>query len=445
MEQVLIWPKEYPLLVKGLAEQNGAFILDALEAWPSCKTATDEQGVNATVLPPLYYLQWLKPLEPFEACYFQHIAEFDDASQSYIQRLISHFNQLEMGHEAQVLALLEPFCQYSDLACQAHCDAPLSLFKLLYDKRLFNVLLFCLERGAKLHADDVMLLWQEVALRERLTPFITAQSDTLTGLKEAAIAAMAKGEDYYTLLTLLESGDDLNTLLEQALLALLSQEQAKQTMAMRFIQQGATGSVRNEAEQSAWHLAAQHGFVEVIENLAQACPTHLSSQDKDGNTALHFAVQGNALEMMRKLIQLGDKPQQRNHDNLTPYGLAVQLRRQAMVKCLEQEFALKELSEQAQLSRMSWVHGLYALALLCLPLQLFFFFDESFAAKSEVTLTATLMAVMALIAATRVKRGKLYPQRRHPWSWHILVALSWLAGVCQLGLSALVLLTLLTQ
>ena len=38
MENVLIWPKEYPLLVKGPIEQNGAFILDALDAWPACRS-----------------------------------------------------------------------------------------------------------------------------------------------------------------------------------------------------------------------------------------------------------------------------------------------------------------------------------------------------------------------------------------------------------------------
>ena len=81
MENVLIWPKEYPLLIKGLVEQNGAYILDALEAWPACHSTNEDDGVCTTVLPPIYYLSWLTPLEPFEECYFQHISEFDEAAQ----------------------------------------------------------------------------------------------------------------------------------------------------------------------------------------------------------------------------------------------------------------------------------------------------------------------------------------------------------------------------
>ena len=125
MEKVLIWPSQYPLLLKGLAEQNGAFILDALEAWPHCQTEVDAQGVESTILPPIYYLIWLKPLEPFDACYFQHIDEYEETQISYTDMLLAHFSQSGLDKQSIVLMLIKRLSQYSQLQPQIEClDTP---------------------------------------------------------------------------------------------------------------------------------------------------------------------------------------------------------------------------------------------------------------------------------------------------------------------------------
>lgn len=439
MEQVLIWPKEYPLLVKGLVEQNGAFILDALESWPHCGSNVDEQGVVSTVLPPLYYLHWLKPLEPFEACYFQHIAEFDEPAQHYLAQLSAHFNAIELAQESQVLSLLEPLSGYSDIAAQATVDTSLSLFKLLYDKRYFGVISFCLEQGATLGADDVMVLWQEPEFRDRLTTFIPAQLRDIELLQQKLIAALSEGEDYYTLMALI-SEDDFTEHLESALLAHLSSENAKQSMALRFVEQGANGSKTNDKGESAIHLAAQKGFLDVVEKLfassKEAC-------DSFGQLATHHAVIGNALPVLKRLLELKVNPKARNKAGLTIYGLALELRRTAILKVLDKELNLKELSKEEEYREIRNAHGLLWLCAILLPVELFFFFDELFDYKFELTLGLFFTALVSLFVAVKLKRQDCYPLSSHPWSLSLLSLLAWLSVLVLGCFSAVAILTMI--
>lgn len=439
MEQVLIWPKEYPLLVKGLVEQNGAFILDALEAWPSCGTSEDDQGVVSTVLPPLYYLQWMKPLEPFEACYYQHIAEFDETAQRYLIQLSQHFEAAEMAQESQILTLLGPFSGYSDIAAQATVDTSISLFKLLYDKRYFNVIAFCLEQGATLSADDVMLLWQELEFREKLTKHIPQQVRNVDTLETAVCDAISQGEDFYTLLELINE-NDVKDKLEEALLAHLSLENAKQSMAIRFIEQGAKGLAVNSLGESAIHLAAQKGFMDVVEQLQSES---IEQADLKGNKPIHHAVVGNALPVVKRLIQLGADAKSKNLDGLSVYGLAVTLRRSAIIKSLESDFNLKELTPEEEFQKIRLAHVLSMLTSAMLPGVLFFFFDDGFAYKSEVTFGFTAFAIIFLMLGIKLKRDESYPIKGHPWSLVLLGVLSWLSVIGLLGLSVIAALTLL--
>ena len=118
MEQVLIWPAQYPTLLKGLIRENGAYILDAIEAWPDCQQTTDEQGVVTTVLPPLFYLAWLRPLEPFEACYFQHIDDFDDKQRHYVNSVLQHMDSNGSEHSTLLNTLIQRLGKYSIFSCK---------------------------------------------------------------------------------------------------------------------------------------------------------------------------------------------------------------------------------------------------------------------------------------------------------------------------------------
>ncbi|MDN4032168.1 ankyrin repeat domain-containing protein, partial [Chryseobacterium gambrini] len=73
-----------------------------------------------------------------------------------------------------------------------------------------------------------------------------------------------------------------------ALLAHLSFDTAKQTMAMRFIEQGATGTLSDDNDKTAFMWAVEKGYVNLVQTLFDKQDKTLA--DKLGNTALHYAV-----------------------------------------------------------------------------------------------------------------------------------------------------------
>jgi hypothetical protein len=443
MENVLIWPKEYPLLIKGLVEQNGAFILDALEAWPACRSTDEDDGVCTTVLPPVYYLAWLTPLEPFEECFFQHICEYDEDAQAYISAVKSHYYDNEYTPESLVLMLCQRLEQYASVAAQITIATPLSLFSLFFSKRFFTLIEHALNNDSKLSAIDTLALWKEVDFRERLSAFIPGSVADLDKLSELASDKVASGKDYFTLLTQVSPDVDSVVLLEKALLTHLRKKNAKQTMAMRFIEQGATGILADENSKTAFMWAAEKGFVNVVETL-------LSKQDKKaadtlGNTALHCAVLAKNESLMVSLLKAGYDFRTRNNEGLSCYRLAVSIKANTLVKCLERDFGIKELSPDGQFDRIKKVHALHAIITLLLPLQLFFFFDETITIKSELTLTLTMVAVVCFFFATTLKRCALYPHIKHPWGLFILRFFSLLSLAGQLGLASIVTLAALSN
>lgn len=443
MENVLIWPKEYPLLVKGLIEQNGAFILDALEAWPACRSTEESNGVCTTVLPPIYYLTWFSPLEPFEECFFQHISEYDEDAQHYISAAKTHYLENDYTAESLVLLICQRLEKYASVAAQAVIDTPLSLLSHLFSKRYFTVMEHALNAGTKVNAQDALDIWKEVDFRERFSQFIPASVSEIDVLSELAAEKVASGKDYFTLLTQVSPNVDSAYLLEQALLAHLSSGKAKQTMAMRFIEQGATGTICDDAQKTAFMWAVEKGFVNLVQTL-------LEKQDKKqcdelGNTALHYAVLAKNEPLMVLLLKSGYDFRVRNNDGLSCYRLAVTVKATQLVKCLERDFGIKELSPEGQFDRIKKVHGLHALVTILLPLQLFFFFDESLAIKSELTLGLTMFTVVCFFFAMSLKRCALYPAVEHPWGLFMLRSFSLLSLIGQLGLASIVALATLSD
>ena len=442
MEKVLIWPEQYPLLLKGLIEQNGAFILDALEAWPTCSTRIEE-NVSSTTLPPLYYLIWLQPREPFEECTFQHISDFNEQALHYIQAAKDYFVSNEYTAEQVSELLLERLAQYANVNAQIEVESPLSLARLLFEQRYFSLLENLLKRDVKLSCNDILLLWQEVDFRGRFAPFLPHCADDLTALLELTKAELVNGNDCFTLLQTISDEGNLQLLLEQALLSHLQSEQAKQSMALRFIEQGANGAISNDEGQTALMLAAQKGFVSVVEALLKEAS--LDAKDNQGNNALHYAVDADNSPCLTLLLRAGANFHAKNNDGLSCYRYAVEQHKKSLVRLMEREFGIKELSPEGQYRRIAKVHMLHALVMLLLPLQLFFFFDEHTEFKSELTLLFTLLSVVAIFFAISLKRCALYPHIRHPFGLGLLRFGSMMSLVAQIGLLSVVALAFLGQ
>ncbi|MEM0514923.1 ankyrin repeat domain-containing protein [Pseudoalteromonas sp. YIC-827] len=442
MEKVLIWPEQYPLLLKGLIEQNGAFILDALEAWPACSTKIEDE-VSSTTLPPLYYLIWLQPRDPFDECTFQHISDFDEQALRYIQAAKEYFLSNDYTAEQISEMLLERLAQYADINAQIQIETPLSLAKLLFEQRYFSLLAELLNRDVKLSSADILLLWQEVDFRPKLEPYLPDCAADLPDLLEAAKTELIQGHDFFTLLQCLSNEENLQQLLEQALLAHLHSEHAKQSLAMRFIEQGARGSEQNEQGQTALMLAAEKGFVSVIEALLGQAS--LDAKDHQGNNALHYAVAADNGNCLTVLLRAGANFHAKNNAGLSCYRYAVEQNRKALVRLMEREFGIKELSPQGQYMRIAKVHALHALVMLLLPLQLFFFFDDGIDYKSELTMVFTMLSVVAIFFAISLKRCALYPQLRHPFGLGLLRVGSVLSLLAQLALLSVVGLAFLSQ
>ncbi|BBN81173.1 hypothetical protein PA25_11580 [Pseudoalteromonas sp. A25] len=442
MEHVLIWPAQYPLLLRGLIEQNGAFILDALESWPDCATSKDEQGVETTVLPPLFYLQWLKPLEPFESCYFQHIDEYDEQQQNYTQQLFAHIEHSGMTRQELTIMLLERFAQYSDLTLQKDSVTYPNYFELLVSLKYEQVFAWCLASGMTLTAEETCSLWGESDFKPAIEQHITTCiSDTQAVSELATGKLLQNGGEYYRLLELLfDDKAQITQLLEQALLNQVMLADVKQPALMTLLAQGATGTERDTQGRSVLMWAIEKGFVNVVEKLLAHHNVH--DTDEQGQTLMHFAVKSNLASMIDLLISHGVDPLKEDNAGQTPYRLTLKLSLLIAKKTLEQH-GIKELSEQGKLLKIKQVHFLYALVTLLLPVQLVLFFSEQIEDKSLVVWAATGLGLALFWSARNVRRGLLYPNMPHPWSLKGLSALSWFSVSAQVLFALLILTTLL--
>ena len=167
--------------------------------------------------------------------------------------------------------------------------------------------------------------------------------------------------------------------------------------------------------------------------------------DNLGNTALHYAVLSKNESLMVLLIKAGYDFRTRNKEGLSCYRLAVSIKATNLVKCLERDFGIKELSPDGQFARIKKVHALHAIVTLLFPLQLFFFFDDTLTVKSELTLGLTMLTVICFFFAMSLKRCALYPHIKHPWGLFVLRVFSLISLVAQLGLASIVTLAALSD
>ncbi|SFC65080.1 ankyrin repeat domain-containing protein [Pseudoalteromonas denitrificans] len=441
-ENVLIWPEEYVLLLKGLLEQNGAFILDALEAWPKCEESIDQQGVCSISLPPIYYLLWQKPAEPFDSTDCQHLSDFDDLAYKYIESVLKDL-KLQLGNDEQItLLLLERLSGYSDLESQMVIKSKLSLACLAQQKRFLNVLKLLLEQGLQLSTSDVMSLLSYDELHPLLMPFLNKSVMDKQALISLFTEQLLQGEDRFEFLAQLEPDDSKGILLESALLEQLKQSSAKQSICKRFMEQGAKGLLADENGKTCLMWAVERGFLDVLEIL---CNEELLTQkDNQGNTVLHYAVICKNEFAIKFLLKKNIDFTIRNNLEFTAYGLAVELEHKQIVQFLESQFGIKELSKPKQFKRINLVHSIHAFIGVLLPVQLFFFFEPDFDLKSELSFILALVSMLLMFFAMNLKRCSLYPDIKHPWSLSLLRAISPFSLISQLMLLLVVIIVALT-
>ncbi|MDK1311473.1 ankyrin repeat domain-containing protein [Pseudoalteromonas ardens] len=442
MEHVLIWPAQFPLLLKGLVENNGAFILDALEAWPECETLTDQQGVRSSVLPPLMYILWLKPLEPFESCHYQHIDDYDEAHQTYCDDLLAHIADAGVSKDELIAKLLGVFAQYADIKAQLAYHTEVSPATLLLNKTYTRALLLLLHHGLTLTAQEACELWRiaDEAIREQLSDMLNSVLQDTVATLQLAVECLQNDEAYIGLLQHLCDGDEVERLLDQALLAHVVSKQAKQSIALKLIEKGASGQSKDESGKSAMMWLVEQGFVSAAEALKeQYCPQSL---DDLGRNLMHYAVLSNSTAMLELVESMGVDPRLADVTGMTPYRLANQAQAVAAKKFLEAR-GIIELSFAAKYEKVARVYSLYALVAILMPVQLNFFFNESHGDKLSATIMISSLTLLFFALARWQKRSPLYPQDASPWSLIGVNVLAWLSMSLQFLFSVVVLIAVM--
>ncbi|AOT09180.1 ankyrin repeat domain-containing protein [Pseudoalteromonas luteoviolacea] len=426
MEQVLIWPSQFPLLLKGLVEDNGAFILDALEAWPECDVLKDEQGVTSQVLPPIFYVAWLKPLDPFESCFFQHIDEYDDEQHSYVAELLKHIEQAGISRDDLTLKLLGCLSQYSSIASQAKIQNKISFVDLLLKNQQFKTLCWLLPQCFRLTPSQTCELWLSGGELSQ-TCLAKHYKDVLenTALTQAeAVKYLNEGHDCEGLLTLLCNEEERLQILDNALLEQVMSGAAKQSNMLSLIEKGARGHGADSAGKSAMMWIVEKGFVSAAKALREFhCGVSL---DDLGRNLMHYAVLSNSRPMLELVEGMGVDPRLADASGCTPYRLATENQSVNSKKYLEKR-GIIELSDHAKYQRILRVYTLKALTILLLPLQLVLFLDASRDNKLSMILLISSATLLIFALARLLKNRRLFPATKLPLSLRFLGALSWVS------------------
>ncbi|XP_012928017.1 85/88 kDa calcium-independent phospholipase A2 isoform X3 [Heterocephalus glaber] len=94
-------------------------------------------------------------------------------------------------------------------------------------------------------------------------------------------------------------------------------------------------STENEEGCTPLHLACRKGDGEILVELVQYCHAQMDVTDSKGETAFHYAVQGDSSQVLQLLGKnTSSGLNQANHQGLTPLHLACQLGKEEMVRVL---------------------------------------------------------------------------------------------------------------
>ncbi|RXF06110.1 ankyrin repeat domain-containing protein [Pseudoalteromonas sp. PS5] len=442
MEQVLIWPAQYPMLLKGLIEQNGAYILDAIEAWPNCQQIKDEQGVTTTILPPLFYLAWLRPLEPFEACYFQHIDDYDDKQRQYVNSVTRHIEENGVEQDELIKTLIQRLGQYSNIQMQLQ-NQSLSFIELLCEKQFEKTLIWLIEVGIQFAPEEVVSLWcnSEEAIHATLLDNLETCVRDRDETAKLATDGLLDGRQTFELLCAMCDQDEVAKQLEQALLFQLTQQQVKQSAILTLVNQGAKGVAKDSKGRSAIMLAIENGFVSAVEPMLTY--HNVNELDECGRNFMHYAAASNSTAMIDMIFDHGDDPTLADIYGDTPYRVAMKQQALTSKQTFEQR-GIIELSNDAKYQKIKTVHMLYAFAAILLPLQLFLFFTDEVDEKTIATLVTTAASIGIFAIARRKRSNPLYPNNSTPWSLLGVNALAWVSIGIQVLFSVLVLIAVLS-
>ncbi|MDK1289302.1 ankyrin repeat domain-containing protein [Pseudoalteromonas umbrosa] len=426
MEQVLIWPSQFPLLLKGLVEDNGAFILDALEAWPECEVVKDEQGVISQVLPPIFYVAWLKPLDPFESCFFQHIDDYDAEQHHYVTQLLNHIEQAGISRDELTVKLLGCLSQYSSIASQAKIQNKISFVDLLLKYKQFKTLCWLLPNGFVLSPSQTCELWL-LGGQDSRDCLKACYKDVLENMaltQAEAVKNLNEGHDCEGLLTLLCNEEERLQILDNALLEQVMSGAAKQSNMLSLIEKGARGLGADSTGKSAMMWIVEKGFVSAAKALKEFhCGISL---DDLGRNLMHYAVLSNSRPMLELVEDMGVDPRLADASGCTPYRLATENQSVNSKKYLEKR-GIIELSEQAKYQRIFRVYTLKALTVLLLPLQLVLFLDVGRDNKLSMVLLLSSCTLFIFAIARLLKSRRLFPTAKLPLSLRFLGALSWVS------------------
>ncbi|OCQ19891.1 hypothetical protein A7985_18490 [Pseudoalteromonas luteoviolacea] len=430
MEQVLIWPSQFPLLLKGLVEDNGAFILDALEAWPECETIKDEQGVVSQVLPPIFYVAWLQPLDPFESCFFQHIDEYDAEEHQYVAGLLQHIAAAGMSKDELTLKLLGSLARYSSIKAQVKLQKKVSFADLLLKNEQYKTIAWLLEGDLKLTPAQACDYWiyGAASARESLSNCYQNALQNLTQTQLEAVKRLNEGEDCDGLLNLLCNEEELLHILDNALLEQVMSGTAKQSHMMSLIEKGAKGHGKDSAGKSAMMWIVEKGFVSAAKALSNFhCAVSL---DDLGRNLMHYAVLSNSKPMLELVEGMGVDPRLADITGCTPYRLASENQSVSAKKYLEKR-GIIELSDEAKYQRIFRVYLLKALVVVLLPVQMALFFDSGRDNKLSMIILLSSCTLFIFALARLLKGRKLFPTMRLPITLRCLGAMSWLSLAIQ--------------
>ncbi|MCF2856262.1 ankyrin repeat domain-containing protein [Pseudoalteromonas sp. SMS1] len=430
MEQVLIWPSQFPLLLKGLVEDNGAFILDALEAWPECEAVKDEQGVVSQVLPPIFYVAWLQPLDPFESCFFQHIDEYDEEAHQYVAGLLQHIAAAGMTKDELILKLLGGLSKYSNIKTQAKLQSKVSFVDLLLKNKQHKTLSWLLANDFKLTPTQACDFWinGSDAARESIATYYQHALQNLSQTQLEAVKRLNEGEDCDGLLNLLCNEDELLHILDNALLEQVMSGTAKQSSMLALIEKGAKGHGKDNAGKSAMMWIVEKGFVSAAKALRSFhCAISL---DDLGRNLMHYAVLSNSKPMLELVEEMGVDPRLADISGCTPYRLASENQSVSAKKYLEKR-GIIELSDEAKYQRILRVYSLKALVVLLLPVQMALFFDAGRDNKLSMIILLSSVTLFIFALARLLKSRKLFPTLKLPLTLRCLGAMSWLSLAIQ--------------
>lgn len=337
-EHLIIWPKAYFSLLRGLLEGNSVYVLDALEAWPrltvDVQQAADHQIISYH-LSPQALLLWLHPEhDPCMRRHIQHIHEFTDTE---LQQLLQ-WSQAVDHH-----ALLS----HSWPVLQQHTA---------FDDKAVHELLVC-----QMFEQGLASLWRDwLAMGGCMT---VAQAEHCYQLDSSAISAISTAsalhDDLSSAFAAQLAQGSLNGEFWQALLnqqhaaalkARLRSSLAKTTLTVEQLRTALPMllplQLGEETALADLNLLPQILTVVSKAQLPLACDDWPAFSDAQGETLLHYLVRAQRPDLLVTAVKLGCDVGQTDARGVSAYSLADELGQTETLRVFKQQLHYRQLSDR---------------------------------------------------------------------------------------------------